>query len=68
MLPTLVPQSEFAIPLPYVQSPLFIRPLGKNTRFSTSHLHWKDVSEGFEEIGYFTECPATSGREQDNYR
>ena len=68
MLPPLAPQSDFAIPLPYVQSPLFIRPHDKSTKFSTSHLQWKDVRENFETIGYFTECPAASGKTEDNYR
>jgi hypothetical protein len=68
ILPPLIPQSDFAIPLPYVQSPLFIRPHDKDTRFSTSHLHWKDVRENFEDTGYLIECPATSARAEDNYR
>ncbi|XP_028393538.1 vacuolar protein sorting-associated protein 13D-like [Dendronephthya gigantea] len=68
ILPSLTPQSDFAVPLPYVQSPLFVRPHGKNTRFSTTHLHWRDVRENFEDLGYFIECPATSGRTGDNYR
>jgi hypothetical protein len=68
LLPTLAPQSDFAIPLPYVQSPLFIRPENKITRFSNQHLPWKDVRESFEENGYIIECPVIGGAKEEKYR
>ena len=67
-LPPLAPQSNYALPLPYVQHPLFIRPKGKETKFSTLPLEWKNVTGSFENVGGFGECVALNGSEEDNYR